>query len=158
MSLNRGSCKTPILTLRSLMLPHATSSYALALGSHLGILLTPHSLGLHWERSPSIFDCIILHFSLLTNQNTKNMSSNLCLADEVITGQGIKGIHWAIDGGHSWDLDPTIIHKSSYELWCHFEAKSQVVEAWISSEHFPINWRPRKSTTKSTVDLEVGSD
>ena len=35
-------CKTPILTLRSLML---LSSYALPLGSQLGILVTPHSLG-----------------------------------------------------------------------------------------------------------------
>ena len=44
------------------------------------------------------------------------------------------------------NLGTIIIHKSLYELWYHFESKSQVVEAWISSEHCQVNWRPRKST------------
>ena len=158
MTLNRGICKTPILSLRSLM----ASYHIISLPQ--GSLCTFASLlvgGLSCECgswSPSMYCiCVSLLFICLLTKGTKILSSNHVTCRWSKLGQISQNSHWTVDGGHSWRIwAPWSFIKSSYELWHHFESRSQVVGAWNSSEHGSVNQNPSKvnwSQPWSTVHL-----
>jgi hypothetical protein len=55
--------------------------------------------------SPSMFCiCISLLFSLPLTKSTKICHLTLVLRMKQSTVKAVKGSHWAIDGGHSWEF------------------------------------------------------